>query len=145
VRRWHQENRADWRITRNLIRDAYDTDPEWWASRVNFAVTIMALLYGESDLIATLNIAGLAGWDADNNMTTAAGLIGIIVGFEGLPESVKNSTDVYFNQDLIGGDLPEFDSVANIADRTRKLGELVIRSAGGTVADSGLVLPLQTP
>ncbi|NOX30705.1 MAG: ADP-ribosylglycohydrolase family protein, partial [Actinobacteria bacterium] len=114
-------------------------------SRVNFAVTIMALLYGESDLIETLNIAGLAGWDADNNMTTAAGLLGVIIGFEGLPESVKNSTDVYFNQDLIGGDLPEFDSVANIADRTRKLGELVIRSAGGTVADSGLVLPLQIP
>ncbi|MBN4047402.1 ADP-ribosylglycohydrolase family protein [Acidimicrobiaceae bacterium AH-315-P05] len=145
VRRWHQENQVDWRITRNLIRDAYDTDPEWWASRVNFAVTIMALLYGESDLIATLNIAGLAGWDADNNMTTAAGLLGVIVGFEGLPESVKNSTDVYFNQDLIGGDLPEFDSVANIADRTRKIGELVIRSAGGTAADSGLVLPLQAP
>lgn len=125
VRAWHREAPQDWRQTRTRIRDAYDTDPEWWASKVNFAVTIMALLYGDGDLIETINIAGLAGWDADNNMTTSAGLLGVIIGFDKLPEPIAGSTDVYFNEDL-SGDLPQFDSVSNIAERTAALGELVV-------------------
>ena len=118
---WYEANPSDWRATRTLIRDRYDTDPEWWASRVNFAATIMALLYGEGDLQETVTIAGLAGWDADNNMTSAAGLIGIGIGFENLPEPYGSATDIYFNEDLVG-DLPQFDSVLNIAERTVALG-----------------------
>jgi len=121
VLRWHDASPDDWRQVRPLIRDAYDTDPEWWASRVNFASTIMALLYGDGDLRETVNIAGLSGWDADNNMTTSAGLIGAIIGFDALPEPFASSTDVYFNEDL-SGDLPQFDSVENIARRTADLG-----------------------
>jgi hypothetical protein len=117
---WHEENPDDWRATRSLIRDRYDVDPEFWGSRVNFAATIMALLYGDGDLRATFDIAGLAGWDADNNMTTAAGLVGVIVGFEALPAPFDQATDVYFNQDLTN--LPEFDSVRQIAQRTVALG-----------------------
>lgn len=116
---WHRDSPNDWRATREQIRLAYDTDPEWWASRVNFASTVMALLYGGGDLRATLDIAGLAGWDADNNMTTSAGLIGAIHGFDDLPEPFASATDVYFNQDLTN--LPEYDSVSNIANRTADL------------------------
>ena len=141
VRSWHNEHLDDWRTTRQLIRDAYDTDPEWWASRVNFAVTIMALLYGQGELLPTLTIAGLAGWDADNNMTAAAGLLGIISGFDGLPELVRTSSDVYFNQDVTG-DLPMFESVTTIADRTRRLGEAVLFDAGATKRDDRYLIPV---
>ncbi len=130
VGEWHRRFPDDWRVTRAKIAEAYDTDPEWWASRVNFAVTVMALLYGQGDLIETINIAGLAGWDADNNMTTSAGLLGVIIGFDDLPEPIRSSTDLYFNEDL-SGDLPEFDSVANIAERTARIGELVVADATG--------------
>ncbi len=123
---WHAQN-TDWRTTRQQIGEAYDTDPEWWASRVNFASTLMALLYGEGDLRETINIAGLAGWDADNNMTTSAGLLGLITGFDALPEPFRSATDVYFNEDL-SGDLPQFDSVRNIAVRTVAIGEQILAS-----------------
>ena len=120
VQRWFAENPDDWRATRALIGEEYDTDPEWWASRVNFASTIMALLYGNGDLNETVTIAGLAGWDADNNMTTSAGLLGLIIGADDLPEPWASASDVYFNEDLVG-DLPQFDSVENIARRTTAL------------------------
>ncbi len=126
---WHTEH-ADWRTTRRLIRENYDTDPAWWASRVNFAVTTMALLYGEGDLRETINIAGLAGWDADNNITTAAGLLGVMIGFDDLPEPFASASDVYFNEDL-SGDLPQYDSVTSIAARTAAIGALVIAEAAG--------------
>lgn len=128
---WHAEN-SDWRDTRQLIHEAYFNDPsaetpEWWASRVNFASTMMALLYGNGDLRKTLDIAGLAGWDADNNMTTAAGLIGLMTGFDSLPEPFASASDVYFNEDL-SGDLPQFDSVKTIAERTVAIGQKVRES-----------------
>ena len=121
VLRWHEESPRDWRPVREKIGEAYDDDPEWWASRVNFASTIMALLYGDGDLKRTIDVAGLAGWDADNNMTTSAGLIGILIGFDDLPEPFASATDIYFNEDLTG-DLPQFDAVSNIASRTADLG-----------------------
>ena len=128
---WHRENPEDWHTTRQLIRDEYDTDPMWWASRVNFAVTIMALLYGESDILRTIEIAALAGWDADNTMATAAGLLGLIHGYSGLPEAIANSTDIYFNEDVTG-DLPRYGTVTEFAVRTQSLAEAMISSAGGT-------------
>jgi len=121
VVRWHEEFPDDWRATREQIRLAYDDDPAWWASRVNYASTIMALLYGDGELRRTVDIAGLAGWDADNNMTTSAGLLGLIIGFDDLPDPFSSASDIYFNEDL-SGDLPQFDSVANIATRTADLG-----------------------
>lgn len=121
VKAWHVESENDWRPVREQIRVAYDLDPDWTASKVNFASTIMALLYGKGDMMQTVTIAALAGWDADNNMTTAAGLLGIISGFDNLPLEIQTSTDIYFNEDGTG-DLPEYDSVRNIARRTAVLG-----------------------
>jgi hypothetical protein len=152
VQRWHGQNPEDWRKTRRLIRDAYDNDPMWWASRVNFASTLMALLYGQGDLQETLNIAGLAGWDADNNMTTAAGLLGIIHGFAGLPDPIRVASDVYFNEDVTGDPVPSsahhmptYQTVPDIAARTQALAEQAIVEAGGRVDSGRYLIPMTIP
>lgn len=134
VRTWHTLYPDDWRQTRRLIRDAYDHDPEWWGAKVNFASTIMALFYGQGDLIQTMTIASLAGWDADNNVTTSAGLLGLIEGYEALPEPIRTASDRYFNEDVTG-DLPQYQTVSEIAGRTQALAEAVIRQAGGRIED----------
>jgi hypothetical protein len=131
---WYRRSPDDWRETRRLIRDAYDDDPEWWASKVNFASTVMALLYGDGDLMQTMTIAALAGWDADNNVTTSAGLLGLIQGYQNLPAPIRTATDLYYNQDLTG-DLPAYQTIPEIAARTQALAEEVIRQAGGQVSD----------
>ena len=141
---WHQQNPEDWRLTRQLIRDEYDTDPMWWASRVNFAVTVMALLYGESDILRTIEIAALAGWDADNTMATAAGLLGLIHGYNGLPDAIANSTDIYFNEDVTGA-LPRYDTVTQFAVRTQILAEALISNAGGATLHGVYRIPAQSP
>lgn len=141
VRAWHRQHPDEWRITRRLIRDAYDTDPEWWASQVNFASTIMALLYGEGDLPQTMTIAALAGWDADNNVTTSAGLLGIIYGYQGLPESFRVASQIYYNED-VSGDLPKYQTVIEITRRTQSLAEQVIVQAGGRVEEGLYIIPV---
>lgn len=141
VRAWHNQHPDDWRTTRRLIRDAYDTDPEWWASKVNFASTLMALLYGEGDLLQTMTIAALAGWDADNNVTTSAGLLGIIYGYQGLPEAFRSASQIYYNEDVTGG-LPKYQTVTEIAKRTQAQAEKVIVQAGGRVEEGVYAIPL---
>lgn len=137
---WHQQFPDDWRATRRHIRAAYDDDPEWWAARVNFASTIMALRYGEGDLLRTMTIASLAGWDADNNATTASGLLGLIHGYQNLPEPIRTATELYYNEDVTG-DLPEYQTVPEIASRTQTLAEAVIAQAGGRVENGVYLIP----
>ena len=141
VGQWHARFPSDWRQTRRLIRNAYDTDPEWWASKVNFASTIMALLYGDGDLTKTVTIANLAGWDADNNATTIAGRLGIIHGYQGLPEVIQTASDIYYNEDVTG-DMPRRQTVLEIATRTQALAETAIQQAGGRVWKSVYYIPL---
>jgi hypothetical protein len=141
VKQWHNQHPTDWRQTRRLIHDTYDTDPEWWASQVNFASTIMALLYGQGDLMQTMTIAGLAGWDADNNMTTSAGLLGVILGYEGLPEEIRTASEIYYNEDVTG-DLPKYQTVPEIAGRTQALAEAVIRQTGGKTEGEIYAIPI---
>jgi ADP-ribosylglycohydrolase len=138
---WHQQHPTDWRTTRRLIRAAYDDDPAWWAAKVNFASTIMALLYGNGDLMKTMTIALLAGWDADNNATTASGLLGLIYGFQNLPDPIRTATDVYHNEDVTGA-LPKYQTVPEFAARSQALAEAVIWQAGGEVRGGTYFIPL---
>jgi hypothetical protein len=139
---WHENTPEDWRATRRLIRDKYDTDPMWWASRVNFASTVMSLLYGQGDLIDTITIAALAGWDADNNMTTSAGLLGIIYGFNALPDSIRTASQIYYNEDVTG-DLPKTQTVPEIASRTQNLAEKSILQSGGQIENGMFWIALE--
>jgi ADP-ribosylglycohydrolase len=137
---WQRRFPEDWRQTRRRIKEAYDVDPAWWASKVNFASTMMALLYGNGDLIQTLTIASLAGWDADNNATTSAGLLGLMHGFRNLPEAIRTASDIYFNEDITG-DMPRFQTVPEIAARTQALAEAALRQAGGWIRDGAYYIP----
>jgi ADP-ribosylglycohydrolase len=139
---WQRRFPTDWRETRRRIREAYDTDPEWWASKVNFASTVMALLYGDGDLTQTTTIAALAGWDADNNATTSAGLLGLLYGFENLPDPIRTATDLYFNEDVTG-EMPRYQSVTEIAARTQAIAEDVVRRAGGWIKDDVYFIPVR--
>ena len=137
---WHQQFPTDWRQTRRLIRDVYDDDPEWWAAKVNFASTIMALLYGDGDLMETMTIAALAGWDADNNATTACGLLGLIHGYQNLPTPIRTATQLYYNEDVTG-DLPKYQTVPEIAARTQTLAEAVVQQVGGRIEQDIYFIP----
>jgi hypothetical protein len=55
-----------------------------FAAGINFAASIVSLLYGEGDLVETIKIGALAGWDADNPTATWGGLLGFMLGKEGV-------------------------------------------------------------
>tara|TARA_Y100000758_G_scaffold111447_1_gene78027 strand:- start:391 stop:1806 length:1416 start_codon:yes stop_codon:yes gene_type:complete len=55
-----------------------------FAAGINFAASIVSLFYGEGDLIETIKIGTLAGWDSDNPTSTWGGLLGFMIGKDGI-------------------------------------------------------------
>lgn len=57
-----------------------------FAAGINFGASLVSLFYGEGDLKETIKIGALAGWDSDNPTATWAGLLGFMLGKEGVEE-----------------------------------------------------------
>lgn len=155
VRRWKARHGDDWVAVRQLIKKKYhdregmpdhiDTGLEGPApisAVLNGALGVLALLYGEGDFEKTMNYACMAGYDADNQSATLAGLIGIMHGSEAIPRKYTHVfaewelplNDMYRN--VTRDDLPD-GRLTDIARRTARLGERLVTAHGGRVESDG--------
>ncbi len=64
---------------------------------INFAASIVSLLYGEGDLKETIKIGTLSGWDSDNPTATWGGLLGFMYGKKGVEETFGRTFSEKFN------------------------------------------------
>jgi len=88
-----------------------------FASGINFAASIVSLLYGEGDFRETVKIAVLAGWDSDNPAATWGGLLGFMHGKEGIEQAIGRPLAGRFNIHRTRGNFPNdgidtFDAMA---------------------------------
>jgi len=105
------ESKIPWEQTRDSIyiryqvnqADGYDITSKnlycngCFAAGINFAASLVSLFYGEGDLIQTIKIGALAGWDSDNPTATWGGLLGFILGKEGIEKKFGRSFANKFN------------------------------------------------
>lgn len=68
-----------------------------FAGGINYAASIVSLLYGEGDLKETIKIGVLSGWDSDNPTATWGGLLGFIYGKEGVENTFGRKFSEKFN------------------------------------------------
>ena len=95
VIRWHQQYPDDWRDT------WFEIEKKWSAdvgsphgvfqafnidAKYNAAYVVLGLLYGEGDFGKTLDVATRAGADSDCNPSTAAGVLGVMFGYDAIPD-----------------------------------------------------------
>ena len=78
-----------------------------FASGINFASSIVSLLYGEGDYRETVKIAVLAGWDSDNPAATWGGLLGFMQGKEGIEQAFGQKFADRFNIHRTRGGFPD--------------------------------------
>jgi hypothetical protein len=64
---------------------------------INYAASIVSLLYGEGDLKETIKIGVLSGWDSDNPTATWGGLLGFMLGKEGVENAFGRKFSEKFN------------------------------------------------
>jgi hypothetical protein len=90
-----------------------------FASGINFAASIISLLYGEGDFKETVKIAVLAGWDSDNPAATWGGLLGFMYGREGIESAFGRKFAERFNIHRTRGGFANngIDSLQKMAER----------------------------
>jgi hypothetical protein len=59
-------------------------------AKLNGAYVALGLLYGNGDFPKTMEIATRAGQDSDCNPASAAGVLGVVLGFKGIPEEYRS-------------------------------------------------------
>lgn len=137
VRRLHRFHPDDWRITRQAIKDRWQTrggiTRESNGYELNTACTIAALLYGKGDLVETLRIAFNFGWDCDNNAATAATILGVIRGRKSIDDEGWAIADIYKN--TTRDNLPEDETITGLENTLIECARIVIEEQSGQVTE----------
>ena len=111
-----------------------------FAAGINFAASIVSLLYGEGDFEETIKIAVLAGWDSDNPAATWGGLIGFMLGKDELENVFERRFSNRFNihRTRRGFPVPDgIDTFENMAQNgLRIIDRVVSDEIGGTTSES---------
>ena len=100
-----------WEQTRDALHEKYQVNQDdgyQWSTRdkvcngcfaagINFGASIISLLYGDGDIKETIKIGALAGWDSDNPTATWGGLLGFMLGKEGVEKAFDRKFADKFN------------------------------------------------
>ncbi len=146
---WHREDPANWRKTWQRIQDKWDTEdscpdgslrPFNIDARLNGAYIALGLLYGDGDFARTLDISTRAGQDSDCNPSSAVGILGVMLGYSGIPDVWKSGIPALAGRKFSYTSYSFDDIVASTLTRA----EQVVRRSGGTVTADALMIPPQS-
>ena len=107
-----------------------------FAAGINFAASLVSLFYGEGDIEKTIIIGTLTGWDSDNPTATWGGLIGFMIGKDGIEEAFDRKFSNQYNIHRTRQNFPNdgIDSFENMAERGLIVTDrVVIEEMEGTI------------
>ncbi len=147
---WSAEHPEDWTKTWRLIEEKWDKDdpcpdgaldPFNIDARLNGAYVALGLLYGKGDFTRTLDVSTRAGQDSDCNPSSAAGILGVILGYEKIPETWKSGIPALADTRFAYTRYSFNEIVASTLARAMK----VIEGSGGRVTSGDIEIPAQAP
>jgi hypothetical protein len=113
---------------------------------INFAASLISWFYGEGDIVRTIQIGSLVGWDSDNPTATWGGLLGFMLGKEGVSKAFNqpNLSDTYWihrTRRNFPDNTPDEegeDTFANMAKRGLDvIDNIVVEQMQGQLTDDG--------
>ncbi len=99
---WHKQYPDDWKKTWFEFEKKHTSEkgcPEGVFNAfnidasVNAAYVVIGLLYGEKDFFKTMDISTRCGQDSDCNPATAAGILGVMLGYKNIPDFWKPAVE----------------------------------------------------
>lgn len=148
VIRWHAEHPDDWLKVWHKIEEKWQTDEDCQPNdpvnidaKLNGAYIVMGLLYGDGDMLKTIEIATRCGQDTDCNASNAAGVLGCMKGFSVLGEHWVGGLDAIRDKPF---DFTEH-SFDTLIPACQKVTEGIIARYEGKVEDDSYVIPRQEP
>jgi hypothetical protein len=147
---WSAETPNDWRKVWQLVQDKWDKDdpcPSGAISafnidaKLNGAYIAFGLLFGGGDFEKTMEISTRCGQDSDCNPSSAAGVLGVMVGFDKIPPRFTSPIAILADKKF---DFTDY-SFNEIVKSTETRSLQVIRSVGGKVSETEVIVPVQKP
>lgn len=98
-------DKNNWEKTRDEVYQRYQIEQadgylykDPFEAGINFAASMVSWFYGEGDIVRTIQIGSLTGWDSDNPTATWGGLLGFMIGKSGVESAFKqdNLSDTYW-------------------------------------------------
>jgi len=141
---------GDWRRVWKMIEDKWDKNdpcPDGALAafnidaKLNGAYIAFGLLFGAGDFEKTMEISTRCGQDSDCNPSSAAGVLGVLLGYERIPNRFTSTLPKLENKKF---DFTDY-SFNDIVRSTEARAIQVIRKAGGEVTDTRVVVPRQSP
>ena len=108
---------------------------------VNAAYVVIGLLYGDKDFYRTMDISTRCGQDSDCNPATAAGILGVMMGYEKIPAFWKPAIEKVLDSDFPYSDL----SLNQVIDLSLKHALMLATKNGGKLKNDSLYLAVQAP
>jgi len=147
---WHEKYPEDWKLCWYEFEKKHTSEkgcPEGVFNAfnidasVNAAYVVIGLLYGEKDFYRTMDIATRCGQDSDCNPATAAGILGVILGYENIPDFWKPAIEKVLDEKF-----PYTDMTLNqVIDLSYKHAKQLISESGGEILNDSAHLLVQTP
>jgi len=150
VIKWHQHYPNDWKRTWFEVQKKWSNDvgcsdgvfkPFDISSRINSAYVIIGLLYGNGDFGKTMEISIRCGQDADCNPSSAAGILGAILGYDKIPTYWKKNLTQIENRDFVFTNI----SLVKMYELGYKHALQSIVKNGGTIQDNNVSIAYQQP
>ena len=147
---WSKRNHRDWRKVWQMVQDKWDKDdpcPDGALAafnidaKLNGAYIAFGLLFGGGDFLKTMEISTRCGQDSDCNPSSAAGVLGVMLGYDRIPETFKSGLPALADRKFAFTDYSFNEIVASTEKRALE----AIRKSGGKVTDTEVLIPIQKP
>ena len=110
-------------------------------AKLNGAYVALGLLYGRGDFAKTIEVATRSGQDSDCNPANAAGILGVMLGYRGIPEHWKGGIPAIADKKFSYTDF----TFHTIVDSTVRRATDLIKSTGGRAEGDTLFVKVQQP
>ena len=147
---WHEQYPDDWTQAWQMLEEKWNgreacpkgsIEPFNIDAKLNGAYIALGLLYGELDFAKTMEIAMRAGQDSDCNPASAAGILGVMLGYEAIPEQWKSGIPPIADQKFSYTDF----TFHTIVESTRKRAVALVERNGGRLEGESLLVKTQEP
>ena len=150
VIQWHKQYPTDWKKT------WFELEKKWTSeigcpdgvfaafninAKINSAYVLLGLLYGDGDYGKTMDISTRAGQDSDCNPSTAAGILGTMIGYSNIPAYWKLGLTEIEDMDFKYTNM----SLNRVYEVGYKHALAMIERNGGEISDTKATIKIQVP
>lgn len=147
---WYHQYPDDWQSTWFEVEKRWSSDigcPDGVFrafnidAKINAAYIVIGLLYGDGDFGKTVDISTRCGQDSDCNPASAGGILGVVLGYDNIPDYWKMGLSEVEDRDFKYTTI----SLNDVYKMGYKHASLMVKQNGGSEDENDLIINFQKP